>query len=343
MSLRQAICADLQERKGLKHSPDEIVVSNGAKQAVLQALLAIVSPGRQVIIPAPYWTSYPDMVKMCGGQPIAIQTLATENFALTPRALRLALDSHPNVSALIVCNPSNPTGCILSEPELAALGDVLLEYPNVIVICDEIYERLVYDSLTHTSFGLASPALQRTGRIVTINGFSKSHAMTGLRLGYSASSASMARQISKLQSQITSSASSVSQFAAARALLPGVKADLDRTWFPRVLGELQKKRDYAYEEICLMPGISVLKAQGAFYLLPDVSAHFGKTYLSPDGPKPVQSSVALCLLLLEYEQVALVPGEAFGADGHVRVSYATSELVLREAMRRMRRFLASLH
>lgn len=195
VALRTAITIDLNKRKSIKYTADQIVVSNGAKQSVLQSLLSIVSPNDQVLIPSPYWTSYPDMVKICNAVPVVVETYPEENYVLTAQSLKKALQENPRVTCLILCNPSNPTGCVADYQSLLELAEVLSQYPKVAIISDEIYERLTYD-VPHTSFASLPGMFDRT---ITINGFSKSHSMTGFRLGYSASNTAIAKANAKIQ------------------------------------------------------------------------------------------------------------------------------------------------
>jgi len=330
IGLRVAIAKDLSERKHTSYTPEQIVVSNGAKQAVLQALLAVVSPGDEVLVPSPYWPSYPDMVKMCQAAPVDVVCAAELGYALTPKALRAALEAHPKTSCIILCNPSNPTGCVMNRDDLEALAVVLRDYPKVVIISDEIYERLTYH-VPHTSFA-SLPGMM--GRTVTINGFSKSHSMTGYRIGYAAAPLSIAKACGKLQSQMTSCASSIAQQAATVAL-----ADVPANWMQERVGELCGKRDLAFRLVSEIPHVVCPKPDGAFYILPDVSAYFNT--VTPGG-NAVRDSHELCLELLRTEQVALVSGDAFGAPLCIRLSYAASTDLIEESIKRLRRFLLSL-
>lgn len=355
-NLRRAIAADLWSRKHVKYSPDEVVVSNGAKQAVLQAMMAVVSPGDRVIIPAPYWTSYPDMVKMCLATPLIVGTEASSDYTLSSSALRAALSSSSSgpVSCLILCNPSNPTGCVSGQAALEDIAAVLRDFPSVVVLSDEIYERLTYEDTPHVSFASLPGMFERT---ITINGFSKSHSMTGYRIGYSCAPLRISKAISKLQSQITSCASSISQHAAHFALT--TMPLTNPSWMAERVEELQVKRDLAYTLLHSIPGVTCPKPMGAFYLLPDVSCYYGKKLppLSHGTSSSSSSSIVveedeeavivsdshvLCMQLLRREGVALVPGEAFGAPSTVRISYAASSEVITEAIHRLHKFLVSL-
>jgi len=299
----------------------------------------VVSPGDKVLIPSPYWTSYPDMVKMCSAEPVIVRTLAENQYQLTASQLETTLQAHPDISAIILCNPSNPTGCIATKEELDALIAVLLRYPDIAIVSDEIYERLVYDGLSHHSFAALHPDLY--DRTITINGFSKSHAMTGYRLGYSASSPAISKAVSKVQSQITSCASSIGQYAATQALLHD---EIESTWLPERLQELQAKRDLAYSMVTSIDKVTCPKPSGAFYLFPNIHAYFNHTYKHSESGATVvvRNSHDLAMGLLAVEGVALVAGEAFGDDDCIRISYATATTVIEESLSRLKRFLTSL-
>ena len=330
VDLREAIADDLEKRKGVKYGVDQIVVSGGAKQSIIQALLCLVKPGESVLIPSPYWTSYPDMVKICNAKPVVVETIPQEGYALTAEALRAVLENNPSTSAIIICNPSNPTGCVMNQGQLEALAGVLRDFPKVTVIADEIYEHLTY-GVEHTSFAALPGMIDRT---VVINGFSKSHSMTGLRVGYAAAPLHVAKACGKLQSQLTSCASSIGQYAAAKAL-----RSMSKDWLPARVRELEGKRELMYRLLLDIPGLECPKPDGAFYMLPDVSKYFGGSTSS--GTK-VSNANDFCIELLREEGVALVPGEAFGADKCVRLSYAASEELIKESLRRLAKFVASL-
>jgi len=316
--LRQAIAEDLKRRKGVSYEPTtEIVVGNGAKQSVYQAVVVCAGKGDSVIVPAPYWPSYPEMVSLACANPVIVEASADTGFLLTADQLRDALVANPNTKLIILCNPSNPTGGVYSMEHLKELCEVLEDFPDVRVLADEIYERLVYTGQECPAFASIPGMFDRT---LTVNGFSKAHAMTGLRLGYVAAPAALARAITTLQSQLTSCAGSLSQ-AAGVAALAVPDEELERN-----VKIMKEKRDFVLEELSSMPNVVVkVPPQGAFYVLPDFSSY--------------GDDAQLCLDLLEKEQLALVPGSSFGAPGTVRISYATSMEELRIAMDKLRRFL----
>jgi aspartate/methionine/tyrosine aminotransferase len=319
--LRNAIADDLKRRKGIEYNPQtEIIVGNGAKQCVYQGVLATCGAGDAVIVPAPYWPSYPEMVALCGAESIVTQTTAESGYLVTPEALRQTLEDNPNAKALILCNPSNPTGGVYRKEDLEALAEVLRDYPRVVILADEIYERLVYDGEC-PSFASIDGMFSRT---MTVNGFSKAYAMTGMRLGYVAAPHKLAKAITTIQSQLTSCAGSISQAAGVAALTQVTDEELEQN-----VQIMKEKRDYVLGELAKMPGVKVaMPPNGAFYVLPDVSGYFGG------------DDTELCLELLKKKKLALVPGTSFGAPGTVRISYATSIEELETAMNKLGDFLA---
>ena len=337
LELRTGITNDLKLRKNLDYDPTEIVVSSGAKQSVMQALMAVVNADDEVLIIAPYWPSYPDMVRICGASPVILKATADNNYWPTPDELRAKLLNHPKTSAIILCNPSNPTGCVSKEDSLKDTAKILKEFPHITTISDEIYEQLCYDDIKHVS--LASIEGMKD-HCVVINGFSKSHSMTGYRIGYAAAPIHVAKAMSKLQSQITSCASSVSQAASIAAL------SVPDTWIDDRVIELQSKRDLAYNLLQEIDGITCVKPSGAFYLLPDISSYFGKMLYtdSSEGGSGIviDSSLTMCLELLRVYNVALVPGEAFGAPNTLRISYAASTSLIKTALSKFKQFLERL-
>ena len=326
--LRKAITHDLHIRKQTLYKPDEIIVSNGAKQAVYQGILATCGLHDAVIIPAPYWPSYPEMVTLVGGHPIILQTQEKDGYLITPQALRSCLEQAKtqglHVKLLILCNPSNPTGGVHTRQHLEQLAQVLEEYPQVYILADEIYERLVYADSTqeeHVSFASLSPAM--FARTMTVNGFSKSHAMTGMRLGYMAAPSPIAKAVATIQSQLTSCAGSVSQAAGLAALTLVTEEEMKQN-----VHIMRQKRDYVIQRLQQIPHVHLaVPPNGAFYVLPDVSYYYKG------------NDEQLCLDLLKSHRLAIVPGSSFGAPGTVRISYATSIEELKIAMDKLQDFL----
>jgi aspartate/methionine/tyrosine aminotransferase len=320
-ALRNAIAADLKRRKGLDYSPQtDIVVGNGAKQCVYQGILATCGAGDTVIIPAPFWPSYPEMVALAGAQTAIVETKAEDGFLLTPQALRAALEAEPSAKLLILCNPSNPTGGVHDEKRCQELAAVLRDFPQVAILADEIYERLVYINGGCPAFAAMPGMFDRT---MTVNGFSKAYAMTGMRLGYLAAPSKLAKACTTIQSQLTSCAGSISQAAGVAALTKVDDEELDKN-----VEIMRGKRDYVLGRLAAMKDVIVaVPPNGAFYVLPDVHTYF-------DG-----DDTQLCLELLKSKKLAIVPGSSFGAPGTVRLSYATSMEELDIAMTKLQEFL----
>ncbi|HEX2868366.1 MAG TPA: pyridoxal phosphate-dependent aminotransferase [Ignavibacteriales bacterium] len=309
LELRIAISEKLKRENNLDYDPKDILVSNGAKQALFNVVMTLVEEGDEVLIPAPYYVSYPEMVKIAGGKPVIIETKAEEGFKLQPEALWNAVNA--KTKALILCSPSNPTGLVYTEKELEALGEVVKE-KNIFVISDEVYEKLIYDDVPFASMASVSPELKSLTAVV--NGLSKSYAMTGWRIGYAASRREVISGASKIQSHSTSGASSVSQYAGIAAL-SGPKDTIDS-----MVAEFRKRRDYIYQKLTSHPGIKTTKPSGAFYIFPDLSSFYGRSY----NGRTVTNSSEMALYILEEAKVAVVPGIAFGEDNHIRISYSTS-------------------
>ncbi|MFU8859331.1 MAG: pyridoxal phosphate-dependent aminotransferase [Cyclonatronaceae bacterium] len=326
--LREAICGKLKRDNGFDYAPNQIVVSNGAKQSIALALLATINPGDEVLIPAPYWVSYPEMVKLAGGTPVIIRSHFDNDYKINAGELENAIT--PKTRMLILCSPSNPTGSCYTSGELGELAAVLRKYPDILVISDEIYEYIVFDQ-KHASIGQAAPDLYE--RLIIVNGFSKGFAMTGWRLGYLAAPAAIASAVAKLQSQFTSAPSSISQKAGEAAYngtMDEVKA---------MVAEFKKRRNYLVGELRNITGVKCFMPGGAFYAYPDISSYLGKT--AADGTV-INTSTDLCMYLMEKEGLAAVPGDAFGEPDGIRLSYSTSMDQLREAMKRLRNALLSL-
>lgn len=326
MDLRKAICAKLKNENGLEFTPEQIVVSTGAKQALCNAILAIINPGDEVIIPAPYWVSYVEMVKLAEGKNVIVEAGIEQDFKITPEQLEVAIT--PKTRMLVLCSPSNPTGSVYSHDELQALAKVLERYPDVIVLADEIYEHINYVG-AHQSMA-QFPELD--GRVIIINGVSKAYAMTGWRIGFLAAPLWIAKACNKLQGQYTSGASSIAQKAAVAAFSG------DQSCVEEMRKAFERRRDLIFGLVSEIPGMKVNKPHGAFYLFPDVSSYFGKSYET----YKIATSSDLAMFLLEVAHVASVAGDAFGSPSCLRFSYATSDENLIEAMGRVRRALELL-
>ncbi len=327
MSLRQAIARKLKRENGLDYKPEQVICSNGAKQSVCNAILCMVNPGDEVIIPVPYWVSYEQMVILAEGKCVIVKTGLEQNFKMTARQLEEAIT--PRTKALILCSPSNPTGGVYSKAELKALVDVLVKHPQVMVISDEIYEHINYVG-SHESIA-QFPEIK--DRVAIINGVSKAYAMTGYRLGFLAGPDWLVKACNKLQGQYTSGPCSIAQKAAEEAF------DGDQTPVVEMGKAFARRRDLVMQLIREIPGLECNEPEGAFYVFPRCSSYFGKT--APDG-STIGGSLDLALYLLNEAHVACVAGVAFGDDDYVRMSYATSEDNLREAFRRVGEALAKL-
>ena len=325
-ALRQAIVDKLKRENGLDYTPAQIVCSNGAKQSVCNTLMALVNPGDEVIIPAPYWVSYPQMVKLAEGEPVVIETGIEQDFKVTPAQLEAAIT--PKTRVLILCSPSNPTGSIYSQAELAALAEVLLRHERIIVLSDEIYEHINYVG-SHASIASCPGMKDRT---VVVNGVSKAYAMTGWRIGFIAAPEWIAKGCNKLQGQYTSGPCSVSQVAATDAFAG------DQTCVEQMRQAFERRKTLIVKLAKEIPGFEVNEPHGAFYLFPKCSYYFGKR----DGERVINDSTDFAMYLLEVGHVATVAGAAFGAPEYFRMSYATSDENIVEAFRRMKEVLARL-
>ena len=325
-ALRNAIVAKLKNENGLDYTVNQISCANGAKQSVCNTVMALVNPGDEVIIPAPFWVSYPEMVKLAEGNPVIIPAGIEQNFKITPAQLEAAIT--PKTKAMILCSPSNPTGSVYSAEELAGLAEVLKKHPDVIVIADEIYEHINYIG-KHNSIASIEGMKDRT---VIVNGVSKAYAMTGWRIGFIAAPEWIAKAVNKLQGQYTSGPSSVSQ-KAAEAAYTGTQEPVEK-----MRQAFERRRDLIVNLAKEVPGFEVNKPEGAFYLFPKCSYYYGKT----DGTRTINDSNDLAMYLLEVGHVACVGGASFGAPECIRMSYATSDENIVEAIKRIKDALAKL-
>ncbi len=316
--LRQAIADKFKRENGLAYKPSQIIVSCGGKHSCYNAVLATCQEGDEVLIPAPYWLSYPEMVKLAGAKPVVLSTTDRTEFKVTPDQLRAAITPHTRL--FILNSPSNPTGSVYSPAEIQALGDVCVD-TGVLIMSDEIYEHLLYDGAVHRSVASFSPAHQE--HTIIVHGFAKAWSMTGWRLGFLAAPEPIAKAIDAIQSHSTSNPTSFAQKGAVAALTG--PQDHVKTW----LAEYDRRRRYAHQKLNSIPGLSCVNAKGAFYLFPNISR---------TGIK----STEFCAKLLEQEKVAAVPGIAFGADDYLRISYATSLANIEKGLERLDRFVRSL-
>ncbi len=323
LELRKAICKKLSIENGLSYTPEQIVVSNGAKHSLYNTFMAICEEGDEVILPAPFWVSYPEQIRLAGATPVIVTSDESTGFKMTAAELQAAIT--PKTKAVLINSPSNPTGAVYSEDELRALGEVLLKH-DVYLVTDEIYERLVYGA-THVSLPSLVPDL--ISKTFVINGFSKAFAMTGWRLGYVAGPADVIKAISSFQSHGSGSPSSISQAAGVAAL---------HAFEPAMVVEFKRRRDLLISGLNQLTGVTCAFPDGAFYAFPNISGVFGKQYRG----KRIESAVDYAEILLEEQLVAVVPGEAFGAPNNIRLSYATSYENIEEALVRMQALHANL-
>lgn len=329
-ALRKAIAEKLRRDNGLNYKESEIIVSNGAKQAITNTFLAVLNDGDEVIIPAPFWVSYTEMVKLGGGVPVIIKTDIEHNFKITAEQLEAAIT--PKTKAFIINTPCNPSGSVFTKEELQAIANVLAKYPNIVVISDEIYEYIQYNQ-KHESMGQFT---ELRDRLVIVNGVAKGYAMTGWRIGYIAAPEAIVKATNKIQGQYTSGICSIAQAAAAKAmeLNPNNSEEIQN-----MLAAFRRRRDMLFDLLNDIPGVKCNMPAGAFYMFPEVKSYYGKT----DGETTITGSDDLCMYLLYNAHVACVAGKAFGNEDCIRLSYATSEDKLIEAAKRIKAALAKLH
>ena len=326
LSLRKAIVEKLKKEQHIEFTPEQIVVSNGAKHSLCNCIMSVVNPGDEVIIPTPAWVSYVEMVKLAGGTPVLVPAGVDQNFKITGKQLEAAITEKTRM--IVICSPSNPTGSVYSKEEFKELADVLAKHENILILADEIYEHINYIGGVETISQFESIR----DRVAIVNGVSKAYAMTGWRIGFLAAPLWLAKANSKLQSQYTSGASSIAQKAAEEAYLgPQDCVETMRVAFER-------RRDLVVKLAKEIPGIRINKPEGAFYLFPEVSSYFGKKF----GETVINDANDMAIYLLEHAHVATVAGDAFCAPGYIRLSYATSDENIIEAMTRIKNALAEL-
>ncbi|HAD49522.1 MAG: aspartate aminotransferase [Idiomarinaceae bacterium] len=323
--LKQAVIAKFKRDNQLDYQADEIIVSAGGKHSIFNLLSAWLNPGDDVIIPAPYWVSYPDMTKLVGANPIIVSAGIDQRFKITAEQLRKAIT--PKTRLMFINSPSNPSGTAYTADELSALAEVLRDYPNVLIATDDMYEHILWPGKAFANLAMVAPDLK--DRIVILSGVSKAYAMTGWRIGYAAGPKTIIAAMKKIQSQSTSNPASISQYAAAAAL------DGDQSCIDTMITEFKKRHDYLVDALNAIDGIECVAGDGTFYAFAHIDGLMQKAGVSTD--------VELCEKLLTEAKVALVPGSAFGADGYCRLSFATSMDVLQQAIKRISEFAASQH
>ena len=326
--LKRSVADKLLRENGVRVHPTQVVITSGVKHAVNNVLQSLVNPGDEVIVPAPYWVTYPELVKLYGGTPVFLPTSVTTDYKITPEQLEAAIT--PRTKLLILCNPCNPTGMVYGREELQAFAEILVRH-DVYVLSDEIYEHIIYDGRERVSIASLGPEI--LSRTLLVNGLSKAYAMTGWRVGYFAGPAPVAKAIGALQSQATHHPSNVAQYGAVAALEGGLE------FVETMRQEFTRRRDYIVDSLRSIPGVVIPRPEGAFYALPDVSSFYGKT--TPKG-RLIEGSLDLCGHLLDDHLLAVVPGIAFGDDRCIRLSYATSMEELHRAVDRLRAGLSDL-
>jgi aspartate aminotransferase len=328
--LRAAVCAKLKRDNGLDYEPADIVVSVGAKHTLFNVIVALVNPGDEVLVPSPYWVSYPEQARLLGGVPVEVPTSEATGFDLDPE--RLAAAVTPRTKLIVLNSPNNPTGAVFSRAALEAVARLAVER-QLWIVSDECYEALTFEG-RHVSIASFGPEIK--ARTIVVNTCSKAYAMTGWRIGYAAGPRALIRAMTDAQSQVTSNPSSIAQWAAVEALT-GPQDEV-----AKMAGEFDRRRRLIVAGLNALPGVRCVMPRGAFYAFANISGLFGRTWPGPEGAVSLQSSLDVTAFLLEEARVAVVPGRDFGSDAHVRLSYATSDALIREGLARMGAALATL-
>lgn len=323
--LKEAVCNKFSRDNCLNYKPEQIVISSGAKHSLYNTFQALLNPGDEVLLPEPYWVSYPEMIKMAEGKPVAVETSEDNDFKMTPEKLKEKINSA--TKAILVNSPSNPTGCVYTKEELESIANLALKN-DIYIVSDEIYEHLIYEDLNHFSIAALSPEVKE--RTIVINGMSKAYAMTGWRIGFTAAETEIIEIISNIQSHSTSNPNSIAQYASVTGLNETEKAE---KYITKMKGAFDRRRNYMYNKINSIPGLSSLKPRGAFYTMLNIGEVLGNE---------IQGSLAFADQLLEKEKVAVVPGIAFGTDSYVRLSYANSMESIKKGLNRIESFVTSL-
>lgn len=327
IELREAICKKLKEDNNLSYNSNEIIVSTGAKQCLADAFMAILNPGDEVIVPIPYWVSYPELIKLADGVPVFVEGKEENDYKYTLESLNKVVND--NTKAIIINSPNNPTGTVYSIEELKEIAEFAQKH-DLIIISDEIYEKLIYDGKKHVS--VASLSEDAYNRTIVINGFSKSYAMTGWRLGYAAGNAEVIKLMTSVQSHITSNTNSIAQYAGVEAL-NGPKDEIEK-----MVKKFEERRNLMIDRIKNITGLSVIRPEGTFYVMINLKNYLGKSI----NENVINNSVDFSRELLEHEKVAVIPGSAFGLDKYIRLSYATSEELILKGLDRIESFLNKL-
>ena len=327
IELREAICKKLKEDNNLSYNSNQIIVSTGAKQCLADAFMAILNPGDEVIVPIPYWVSYPELIKLADGVPVFVEGKEENDYKYTLESLNKVVND--NTKAIIINSPNNPTGTVYSIDELKEIAEFAKKH-DLIIISDEIYEKLIYDGKKHVS--VASLSEDAYNRTMVINGFSKSYAMTGWRLGYAAGNAEVIKLMTSVQSHVTSNTNSIAQYAGVEAL-NGPKDEIEK-----MVKKFEERRNLMIDRIKSITGLSIIRPEGAFYVMINLENYLGKSI----NENVINNSVDFSRELLEHEKVAVIPGSAFGLDKYIRLSYATSEELILKGLDRIERFLNKL-
>ena len=327
IELREAICKKLKEDNNLSYNSNEIIVSTGAKQCLADAFMAILNPGDEVIVPIPYWVSYPELIKLADGVPVFVEGKEENDYKYTLESLNKVVND--NTKAIIINSPNNPTGTVYSIDELKEIAEFAQKH-DLIIISDEIYEKLIYDGKKHVS--VASLSEDAYNRTIVINGFSKSYAMTGWRLGYAAGNAEVIKLMTSVQSHVTSNTNSIAQYAGVEAL-NGPKDEIEK-----MVKKFEERRNLMIDRIKSITGLSIIRPEGAFYVMINLENYLGKSI----NENVINNSVDFSRELLEHEKVAVIPGSAFGLDKYIRLSYATSEELILKGLDRIESFLNKL-
>lgn len=327
IELREAICKKLKEDNNLSYNSNQIIVSTGAKQCLADVFMAILNPGDEVIVPIPYWVSYPELIKLADGVPIFVEGKEENDYKYTLESLNKVVND--NTKAIIINSPNNPTGTVYSIEELKDIAEFAKKH-DLIIISDEIYEKLIYDGKKHVS--VASLSEDAYNRTIVINGFSKSYAMTGWRLGYAAGNAEVIKLMTSVQSHVTSNTNSIAQYAGVEAL-NGPKDEIEK-----MVKKFEERRNLMIDRIKSITGLSIIRPKGAFYVMINLENYLGKSI----NENVINNSVDFSRELLEHEKVAVIPGSAFGLDKYIRLSYATSEELILKGLDRIESFLNKL-